>query len=49
MSLSAASEDAIAAGLLHRATQDLPLDEPVIAARRYLGLTAAQVRAALAR
>jgi len=36
----------IAAGLLRRATLDLPLDEPMIAAQRYLDLTADKVQAA---
>ena len=36
----------VAGGLLARAQMDLPLDEPVRAARRYFALTAAEVRAA---
>jgi zinc protease len=39
----------IARGLLSRATDELPLDEPTQAARRYLTLTAEQVRDAFAR
>jgi zinc protease len=46
LTLREASEDAVAGGLLARAQMDLPLDEPSRAARRYLDLTAAQVRAA---
>jgi zinc protease len=38
--LSESSVDEIAAGLLLRATEDLPLDEPTVAARRYVTLTA---------
>ena len=38
--------DAIGRGLLHRAEVDLPLDEPTVAAKRFLGLDAAQVEAA---
>jgi len=47
--LEASSFDRIAQGFLHRAVEGLPLDEPVRAARRYLGLTAEDVRAAFAR
>ncbi len=47
--LSESSLDQIAAGLLGRARLHLPLDEPTIAARKYLRLTAAQVKAAYAR
>jgi zinc protease len=47
--LAEASVDDIAGGLLSRAVRDLPLDEPVVAARRYVELTAEQVRAAFAR
>jgi zinc protease len=46
--LAEASEDQIAAGFLARSDIGLPLDEPTIAARHYLTLTAAQVRAAFA-
>ena len=44
--LSESSEDAIASALLGRAQLDLPLDEPIRAARRYLNITADEVRAA---
>jgi zinc protease len=47
--LAASSLDRIAQGLLHRSVADLPLDEPVRAARMYLRLTAADVRDAFAR
>lgn len=47
--LSESSIGGIAHGLLARATRDLPLDEPTLAAHRYVGLTADQVRAAFAR
>ena len=41
--------DAVAAGLLARASLGLELDEPRRAARLYASLTAEQVRAAYAR
>jgi len=44
--LSNASEEALAGGLLARAGMDLPLDEPVIAAKKYLELTADDVKRA---
>ena len=47
--LSQASVDAVAGGLLERASLDLPLDEPWRAARRYAALSAEQVRAAYAK
>ena len=47
--LGEASESRIAKGLLYRATHDLPLDEPMIAAHRYVKLTAPQVEAAYAK
>ncbi len=47
--LSESSLDRIARGLVSRATVGLPLDEPTRAARRYLALTAADVKAAFAR
>jgi zinc protease len=47
--LRESSEDAVAQGLLARAEIGLPLDEPVIAARKYIALTAADVKAAFAR
>ena len=47
--LKASSTEAIAQGYLHRATHDLPLDEPILAAHRYMKLTAEEVMAAYAR
>ena len=47
--LSEASEEAVAAGMLARAEIGLPLDEPLRAAKRYLDLNAAEVKAAFAR
>jgi zinc protease len=47
--LSESSMDSIAAGLLSRSTQDLPLDEPTRAAHRYTKLTAQEVKAAFAK
>jgi zinc protease len=47
--LSESSEDAVAEGLLSRAVIGLPLNEPVLAARRYYALTANDVRAAFAK
>lgn len=47
--LSEASENAVANGLLGRAVMGLPLNEPVIAARKYEALTAEQVRKAFAK
>jgi zinc protease len=44
--LRESSEDAVAGGLLARAQMDLPLDEPIRAARRYFALTAPEVKAA---
>jgi zinc protease len=44
--LAESSEDSVAGGLLARAQMDLPLDEPFRAARRYFGLSAAEVKAA---
>jgi zinc protease len=44
--LSTASEDAVAGALLARAQLGLPLDEPVLAAHKYLTLTAEDVRKA---
>jgi zinc protease len=46
--LSESSVDDIAQKLIDRATHDLPLDESTRAARRYLNLTAEEVRAAYA-
>jgi len=47
--LSEASVRSIAGGLVSRSITGLPLDEPIIAARHYLDLTAAQVQAAFAK
>ena len=44
--LSESSVESIAAGLLYRATHELPLDEPILAAHRYLKLTPEEVKAA---
>lgn len=44
--LSESSEGSIAGGLLGRAVEGLPLDEPTRAAKRYLALNAQQVRTA---
>jgi zinc protease len=47
--LSEASVDRIAEGWIGRATIGLPLDEPYVAAQRYVALTAEQVQAAYAK
>lgn len=47
--LSEASVGSIAAGLLNLADRGLPLNEPTLAARRYVALNAEQVRAAFAK
>ncbi len=47
--LSESDEDAIAAGLMRRSQAGLPLDEPVRAARVYVGVSAARVQAAFAK
>ncbi len=44
--LRESSEDAVAGGLLARAQMDLPLDEPIRAARRYFDLSADEIREA---
>ena len=44
--LAEASVDGIAHGLIERRELNLPLDEPAIAARRYIELTPEQVQAA---
>ncbi|MGZ6193015.1 MAG: M16 family metallopeptidase, partial [Syntrophales bacterium] len=49
MQLAEASADSIALGLIHRATHDLPLDEPVVAARRFLKITPQDVQAAFSK
>ena len=46
ITLSESSEDAVARGFVNRALTGLPLDEPILAARRYYSITADQVRAA---
>lgn len=47
--LAEASVENIANGLLDRTTLDLPLDEPILAAHRYMKLTAEEVMAAYAK
>ena len=47
--LSEASVNRIAAGIISRTTEGLPLDEPTLAAYRYLKLTPADVEAAFAK
>jgi zinc protease len=47
--LSESSVDGIAKGWLSRSALDLPLDEPIIAAHRYMKLTARDVRDAFAK
>jgi zinc protease len=47
--LAEASVENIADGLLDRTTLDLPLDEPILAAHRYMKLTAEDVMAAYAK
>jgi len=47
--LAESSESAVAGGLLGRAQMDLPLDEPIRAARKYFNMTADEVRAAFAK
>ncbi len=49
ITLSEASLEKIAQGLISRTNLDLPLDEPTIAARHYVALTAEQVKAAFAK
>ena len=44
--LSESSEEAVAGGILARATIGLPLDEPIQATKRYAELNADQVKAA---
>jgi len=44
--LAESSVDGIAHGLIERREYDLPLDEPWLAAQRYIALTPAEVRAA---
>ena len=47
--LSESSEGAVAGGLLGRAELGLPLDEPIVAAKRYMELTADDVKKAFAK
>ncbi|MCL4539544.1 MAG: insulinase family protein, partial [Bacteroidetes bacterium] len=47
--LSESSENSIAYGLLRRTIDGLPLDEPTLAARKYMKLTAKDVEAAFAK
>ena len=47
--LSESSVGSIAHGLIYRSTHDLPLDEPTLAAHKYLALTAPQIQAAYAK
>ena len=47
--LNEASVDDIAGGLIERSKLDLPLDEPTIAARHYLSLSASDIQAAFAK
>ena len=44
--LSESSEEAVARGMLGRAQIGIPLDEPILAAKKYYELTADQVREA---
>ena len=47
--LSESSTGGIAGGLLDRSLKDLPLDEPIRAAKRYKEITAAEVQAAFSK
>lgn len=47
--LSESSVESIAGGLIYRTTHDLPLDEPIRAARQYLNMNAEEVQAAFAK
>lgn len=49
MPLGEESAHAIARGLLNRVEYDLPLDEPSLAAKRYVDMNAAEVQAAFAK
>jgi zinc protease len=44
--LNESSEEAVAHGLLGRAEIDLPLDEPIIASKKYYSITAPEIREA---
>ena len=47
--LGESSEEGVAQGLLRRAVIGLPLDQPIVAAKKYFELSADQVKAAFAR
>jgi zinc protease len=47
--LGESTEEGVAQGLLHRAVIGLPLDEPIVAAKKYFELTPAQIKEAFAR
>jgi len=47
--LSESSVDGVAGGWLSRSVLGLPLDEPILAANRYVKLTAGDVKAAFAK
>jgi zinc protease len=47
--LSESSISSIASGLLDRSTRDLPLDEPISAAKRYATFSAEDVKAAFSK
>ncbi len=47
--LAEASAESIALGLIYRAANELPLDEPVLAAGKYMKLTPEEVRAAFSK
>jgi zinc protease len=47
--LNESSEEAVAHGLLARAEIDLPLDEPIVASKRYYAITAPEIREAFAK
>jgi zinc protease len=49
ISLSESGVHSIAESLISRATNGLPLDEPAVEARKYVGLTAQEVQAAFAK
>jgi zinc protease len=49
MPLAQASTGAIALGMIARWDLDLPLDEPSLAARRYIGIDAEQIKSAFAK
>jgi zinc protease len=47
--LSESSVERIADGWLYRSTHDLPLDEPIQSAKKYMDLTAPEVQAAFSK